>query len=276
MHLHCSNPFPVCDRTQRCSSPPTSAIAGPNSDSLPTMPAAPVAGCRVVSIPGRFRIASASPGKKFASRLAGMERTLSTDWLPVRIRPECSRFSPPGRSTARRLRTSSMMRTLFHFTVNLESPNKVGIDRLLNAVAANVVRANNQPCVIVDTGTATTVDAVSPDGVFEGGADPARLRTFGARTSSVHRPASVHHDRRTRGAIARAARHKHSRSPSQRTFLGTDRSHPRTDRAARRAVGSEADRIPHRRRRDPGRHAIPQSALEPHLSLQGLVIASRG
>jgi type III pantothenate kinase len=58
----------------------------------------------------------------------------------------------------------------FPLKVNLDAPSKAGIDRLLNAVAANVIRGPGQPCIIVDTGTATTVDAVSPEGAFEGGA----------------------------------------------------------------------------------------------------------
>jgi type III pantothenate kinase len=55
-------------------------------------------------------------------------------------------------------------------SVNLESPEKVGIDRLLNAVAANVIRPDETPVIIVDCGTATTVDLVSADGAFQGGA----------------------------------------------------------------------------------------------------------
>jgi type III pantothenate kinase len=54
--------------------------------------------------------------------------------------------------------------------VNTEHPDKVGIDRLLDAVAANVLRRSDDAAVIVDAGTATTVDLVSADGSFEGGA----------------------------------------------------------------------------------------------------------
>jgi type III pantothenate kinase len=54
--------------------------------------------------------------------------------------------------------------------VNVDSPDKVGIDRLLDAVAANVLRRQGEAVIIVDAGTATTVDLVSPEGAFEGGA----------------------------------------------------------------------------------------------------------
>lgn len=60
--------------------------------------------------------------------------------------------------------------TRFPLEIRVDEPRKVGIDRLLNAVAANVVRLAGQPAVIVDTGTATTVDLVSAGGAFEGGA----------------------------------------------------------------------------------------------------------
>jgi type III pantothenate kinase len=54
--------------------------------------------------------------------------------------------------------------------INVESPDKVGIDRLLDAVAANVLRPPREAVVIVDAGTATTIDLVSAEGTFEGGA----------------------------------------------------------------------------------------------------------
>jgi type III pantothenate kinase len=54
--------------------------------------------------------------------------------------------------------------------VNVEFPDKVGIDRLLDAVAANALRAPTDPAIVVDAGTATTVNYVSAEGAFEGGA----------------------------------------------------------------------------------------------------------
>lgn len=52
----------------------------------------------------------------------------------------------------------------------LAAPECAGIDRLLNAVAANVVRPEGKPAVVVDVGSAVTVDVISADGVFLGGA----------------------------------------------------------------------------------------------------------
>ena len=54
--------------------------------------------------------------------------------------------------------------------VRLPEPERVGIDRLVDAVAANRLRRPDCAAVIVDAGTAITVDALSPEGAFLGGA----------------------------------------------------------------------------------------------------------
>ncbi len=54
--------------------------------------------------------------------------------------------------------------------VRLAEPDKVGVDRLLDAVAANVLRESGCPAIVVDMGTAITVDLVAADGAFCGGA----------------------------------------------------------------------------------------------------------
>lgn len=52
--------------------------------------------------------------------------------------------------------------------IELPHPNKVGIDRLCAALAAQR-RAPLHSCIVIDAGTAITVDAVSSDGTFLGG-----------------------------------------------------------------------------------------------------------
>ena len=52
-------------------------------------------------------------------------------------------------------------------SVNIDRPEQAGADRLVNAVAA---AAHHQlPVVIIDFGTATTLDLIGPDGSYEGG-----------------------------------------------------------------------------------------------------------
>lgn len=54
--------------------------------------------------------------------------------------------------------------------LDVEFPERVGIDRLLTAIAGNVLRHVHRPAIVVDTGTAVTVNALSSEGTFLGGA----------------------------------------------------------------------------------------------------------
>ncbi|MGH2511586.1 MAG: type III pantothenate kinase, partial [Candidatus Limnocylindrales bacterium] len=52
--------------------------------------------------------------------------------------------------------------------IRVERPDEVGADRLVNALAA--VRLYGSPAIVIDLGTASTFDAIAPDGAFLGGA----------------------------------------------------------------------------------------------------------
>ena len=64
--------------------------------------------------------------------------------------------------------------------VPLEKPDHVGIDRLLDAVAANSRRIAGTPAVVVDAGSAVTVDSLDETGAFVGGAILPGLRLMAA------------------------------------------------------------------------------------------------
>lgn len=51
---------------------------------------------------------------------------------------------------------------------DIDNPYELGADRIANAVAAHHIYKKN--CIITDFGTATTIDAVSSDGMYLGGA----------------------------------------------------------------------------------------------------------
>lgn len=59
---------------------------------------------------------------------------------------------------------------LLPLSVQVDHPDRVGIDRLLNAVAANTRRRPGAPAVIIDAGSAVTVDWLDDRGAFRGGA----------------------------------------------------------------------------------------------------------
>jgi type III pantothenate kinase len=51
--------------------------------------------------------------------------------------------------------------------INIDRPEQAGADRLVNAVAA--AAWHNLPAIVVDFGTATTLDLIGPKGAYEGG-----------------------------------------------------------------------------------------------------------
>jgi len=53
--------------------------------------------------------------------------------------------------------------------LDVDQPEKVGLDRLLGAVAANRLRTPGRAAVTVDVGTATTVNLIDSNGTFTGG-----------------------------------------------------------------------------------------------------------
>ena len=58
----------------------------------------------------------------------------------------------------------------FDLHVSLDFPERIGTDRLAAATAANCRRNPTGSAVVVDSGTAVTVDLVDEKGVFQGGA----------------------------------------------------------------------------------------------------------
>jgi len=57
----------------------------------------------------------------------------------------------------------------FEIPTAIRNPQTVGIDRLAGATAANQMRSPEKPAIVVDAGTAITIDCVSHEGVFLGG-----------------------------------------------------------------------------------------------------------
>lgn len=106
--------------------------------------------------------------------LLGQWRSTTSNWLPAAI----AGSNPTGVERLKSEWPSSLgpaPRAIantddFPLPIHVDEPRRVGIDRLLNAVAVNELRSAKRPAVIVDSGTATTVDVVSSDGAFEGGA----------------------------------------------------------------------------------------------------------
>jgi type III pantothenate kinase len=52
----------------------------------------------------------------------------------------------------------------------VDNPKEIGADRIVNTLAAHVLYGSDGPCIVVDFGTSTNLDVVSPKGEFLGGA----------------------------------------------------------------------------------------------------------
>lgn len=61
-------------------------------------------------------------------------------------------------------------------SIDVDVPSKVGIDRLLNVFAARRLISNDRAVIVVDSGTATTVDLMTSDNTFRGGSILPGLR----------------------------------------------------------------------------------------------------
>ncbi len=75
----------------------------------------------------------------------------------------------------------SVPRLVHHHTevpiaVDVDEPDRVGIDRLLTAFAAQRLFAPTQAVIVVDSGTATTINLTTSDGIFRGGSILPGLR----------------------------------------------------------------------------------------------------
>lgn len=82
--------------------------------------------------------------------------------------------------------------------VGVAEPHRVGIDRVAGCAAAAVLARPGRAAIVVDCGTATTVDMVGQDGRFLGGAilpGPALLaRALAEGTSRLPEVAALDHD----------------------------------------------------------------------------------
>ena len=73
----------------------------------------------------------------------------------------------------------------------VDNPKEIGADRIVNTLAAHELFGDNGPCIVVDFGTSTNLDVVSPDGEFLGGALAAGIEisveALAARAAQLRR-----------------------------------------------------------------------------------------
>lgn len=117
------------------------------------------------------------------SRTVALQPDYSDDqlagWLPNKPSEYTWTMSSVNRPIAARLIESLkrlgvpnvqvLMHTDLPLKIELPAPERVGMDRLVNALAARALRTDRNPVVVVSVGSAIIVDLVSADGALMGG-----------------------------------------------------------------------------------------------------------
>jgi type III pantothenate kinase len=111
-----------------------------------------------------------------ADDLASWER-LATDWGPAAGRTwavastdgnRLRQFVEWAESRSERVIAVDAPRKV-PIGVSVDEPARVGIDRLLNVLAAKAIGQEGEPAIVVDAGSAVTVDFLHEQGSFAGG-----------------------------------------------------------------------------------------------------------
>lgn len=112
-------------------------------------------------------------------REGSFDQAFLADWIPSKAR-HCfiaSVYTNADQSLTRWLRENrpalavrKILSEEFPIVSRANDPTSVGADRIAAAVAANSLRDKKRGAIVVDSGTAITVDAVDANGQFLGGA----------------------------------------------------------------------------------------------------------
>lgn len=159
--------------------------------------------------------------------------------------------------------------------IQVDEPMRVGIDRLAAAAAAKSFASAGRGVIVVDCGTATTIDVISPAGQFLGGAilpGPALLsRALAEGTSRLPQVAALDHGpppampgRNTQAAIAAGI------------GWGMRGAVARLVAEARASLGGEAEVILTGGSSGVVRDALPGARDMPDLVLLGIALAATG
>jgi len=98
------------------------------------------------------------------------DEMLSWTWTIAAVNPKtCKQFAAGLRKLGFTVRILSDYREL-PLKIDVEFPERVGIDRLLSAVAATRKTSVDKAATIISAGTAVTIDLVDAGGTFRGGA----------------------------------------------------------------------------------------------------------
>ncbi|MBA4190454.1 MAG: hypothetical protein C0467_20905 [Planctomycetaceae bacterium] len=118
-----------------------------------------------------LKVASLPPDDETAwnNHLTTLPKSESRSWAVASVHPaRLERFSAWAKARGEALQVID--RSHIPLNLDVDEPLKVGIDRLLNALAARRRCPEGEPVVIIDAGSAVTVDLLDEHNVFRGGA----------------------------------------------------------------------------------------------------------
>ncbi len=157
--------------------------------------------------------------------------------------------------------------------VRLPEPHRVGIDRLAGAAACRLVVPAGKACVLVDCGTAATVDLISADGGFLGGAivpGPALMaRALAAGTSRLATAAAPDGSR-----LPTMPGRSTAEAIALGIGLGIQGAIARLEAEARAALGPGAVTVLTGGGRAAVRETLPDAIEVPDLVLAGIALAA--
>lgn len=93
------------------------------------------------------------------------------DWLVASVhRPAMASLCDWAARFDGRIRIRELVADDLTLSIDVPAVHRIGMDRLAAAVAVNRLRDRARPAIVIDLGTAITVDVVSAQGAFGGGA----------------------------------------------------------------------------------------------------------
>jgi len=125
--------------------------------------------CRPNAIEKSAALAPDDPDA-WRAQLTAWKLDTPSDWTVAGVHPvRRDRFADWLRQRGDRVRILDRVSDL-PIPVKVEHPDRVGIDRVLNVLAAKALVPAGTPAVVVDAGSAVTVDLLDETGAFAGGA----------------------------------------------------------------------------------------------------------
>jgi type III pantothenate kinase len=125
--------------------------------------------CRSGKVGELFASLSGDNPEEWESQLRKWAFQSRSTWAVAGVQPRWQEEFTKW-AEARGDRIQAITHEHINIPIEVDEPEAVGIDRLLNALAATRIKPENAIAVVISVGTAVTVDLVKENGSFAGGA----------------------------------------------------------------------------------------------------------